>query len=212
MHVHFEKSPGDELSVVETHTTRLALTIGDVPFEDERIDYTTWAKRKALMPYKKIPVLTVDGQMLCQSHAIARYVAKLARLYPTDNHLAACHVDEVTDSVDEFILLLATVFLEQDPAKRVAIADELANDTLPDKFAMLEARLAETAATNRPWYLDAISFADLEIYHLVHTFKSGFLPEMPKDYCDQYTRTMAIYKAVASHPKVAAWNAAHKTT
>ncbi|KAG9399186.1 hypothetical protein AC1031_012147 [Aphanomyces cochlioides] len=88
-------------------TTRLALTIGDVPFEDERIDYTTWAVRKPSMPYKKVPVLTVDGQMLCQSHAIARYAAKLAGLYPTDNHLEACRIDEMTDSVDEFILLLA---------------------------------------------------------------------------------------------------------
>ena len=67
---------------------RLALAIGGIPFEDDRVS-TDWAKRKGQTPFGSLPVLDVDGQIVTQSNAINRYVGKLTDLYPADAWQAA---------------------------------------------------------------------------------------------------------------------------
>jgi glutathione S-transferase len=73
---------------------RLALSMGGIPFEDDRVPPSEWERRKPNTPFGALPVLEVDGQMLAQSNAINRYVGKLTDLYPTDAWQAAL-CDEV---------------------------------------------------------------------------------------------------------------------
>src|SRR5271169_6432198 len=61
---------------------RLALSIGGIPFEDDRVAPSNWPSRKADTPFGALPVLEVDGKAVSQSNAINRYVGKLADLYP----------------------------------------------------------------------------------------------------------------------------------
>jgi glutathione S-transferase len=63
---------------------RLALSMGGVPFEDDRVPPSDWQRRKPDTPFGALPVLEVDGQPLAQSNAINRYVGKLTNLYPSD--------------------------------------------------------------------------------------------------------------------------------
>ena len=70
---------------------RLALSIGGIAFEDDRVPPSDWASRKAQTPFGALPVLEVDGQVVAQSNAINRYVGKLADLYPSDL-VAGCAV------------------------------------------------------------------------------------------------------------------------
>ena len=63
---------------------RLALFIGGIAFEDDRVKPADWARRKSETPFGALPVLEVDGQTVAQSNAINRYVGKLADLYPSD--------------------------------------------------------------------------------------------------------------------------------
>jgi glutathione S-transferase len=63
---------------------RLALSIAGIPFEDDRVPYADWPRRKPTAPFGHLPVLEVDGQLLTQSNTINRYVGKLANLYPSD--------------------------------------------------------------------------------------------------------------------------------
>ncbi|CAK4731500.1 unnamed protein product, partial [Aphanomyces euteiches] len=78
-------------------TIRLALAIGGVPFQDDRVPRAAWPALKPTVPFKQLPVLTVDGQVFCQSNAIARYIGILSGLYPTDNALDALRIDEICD-------------------------------------------------------------------------------------------------------------------
>ncbi|KAF0719929.1 Aste57867_685 [Aphanomyces stellatus] len=188
--------------------TRLALTIGDVPFEDERLTRDAWMALKPTVPFKQLPLLTVDGQALAQSSAISRYAGILAGLYPTDNHLDACRVDEIVAFGEDVLMTLAPTFREADADKKKAMREELAATKLPEMFAMLEARLA--GASKGPWFLEMMSLADLAVYTMVGMFKSGWLDNIPLDICDKYSKIMSIYEAVHTHPKVAAWNEAHK--
>ena len=85
---------------------RLALSIGGIPFEDDRVAPSDWPARKPDTPFGALPVLEVDGQTLAQSNAINRYVGKLTDLYPSDAWQAAL-CDEVMEAVEDINTKLA---------------------------------------------------------------------------------------------------------
>uniref|UniRef100_A0A915KR41 glutathione transferase n=1 Tax=Romanomermis culicivorax TaxID=13658 RepID=A0A915KR41_ROMCU len=80
-----------------------------VDFEDDRIQMEDWMKHKSSMPMGQVPVLYVDGKELCQSMAIARYLAKEFGLVPSDNFLAA-KADMIVDGLRDQYPLLAKMF------------------------------------------------------------------------------------------------------
>eukprot|EP00961_Rhodomonas_salina_P220167 2976761-Rhodomonas_salina.2 len=65
---------------------RLCFTIGDVKFEDERInrDQLMEGKASGRFPLGSLPVLEVDGKVVCQSYAMQNYAAKISGLYPKE--------------------------------------------------------------------------------------------------------------------------------
>jgi len=85
---------------------RLALSIGGIPFEDDRVAPSDWQRRKPDTPFGALPVLEVDGQTLAQSNAINRYVGTLTDLYPSDAWQAAL-CDEVMEAVEDINTKLA---------------------------------------------------------------------------------------------------------
>ena len=66
---------------------RLALSIGGLSVEDDRVAPSDWPARKPDTPFGALPVLEVDGQTLAQSNAINRYVGKLISTHPTRGKL-----------------------------------------------------------------------------------------------------------------------------
>lgn len=52
------------------------------------------------MPFGQVPVLEVDGKVINQSMAIARYVAKLVKLAGKDD-MQALEIDAIVDSVND---------------------------------------------------------------------------------------------------------------
>jgi glutathione S-transferase len=103
---------------------RLALSIGGIPFEDDRVAPADWPARKPDTPFGALPVLEVDGQTLAQSNAINRYVGKLTDLYPLDAWQAALW-DEVMEAVEDINTKLAATFFlpeEEKKTQRKALA------------------------------------------------------------------------------------------
>ncbi|XP_050494901.1 hematopoietic prostaglandin D synthase-like isoform X2 [Bombus huntii] len=47
-----------------------------IEYTDERIPLQLWPEYKDSMPYKKLPVLEVDGKPVAQADAVARYLAR----------------------------------------------------------------------------------------------------------------------------------------
>uniref|UniRef100_UPI001438DE70 hematopoietic prostaglandin D synthase-like n=1 Tax=Bombus vancouverensis nearcticus TaxID=2705178 RepID=UPI001438DE70 len=47
-----------------------------IEYIDDRIPLQLWPEYKDSMPYKKLPVLEIDGKPVAQSNAVARYLAK----------------------------------------------------------------------------------------------------------------------------------------
>lgn len=55
---------------------KLALSIGGIPFEDDRVPPAEWEGRKTHNPFGALPVLEREGQVVAQSNAINCYVGK----------------------------------------------------------------------------------------------------------------------------------------
>ena len=97
---------------------RLALSIGGIAFEDDRVAFTDWERRKPDTPFGGLPVLEVDGQIVAQSNAINRYVCKLADLYPSDAWQAAL-CDEVMEAVEDIASDIGATFNVPEEQKKV---------------------------------------------------------------------------------------------
>ena len=49
---------------------RLALSIGGIPFEDDRVAFADWERRKEATPVGALPVREVEGQTLSQTEGL----------------------------------------------------------------------------------------------------------------------------------------------
>merc|ERR1711963_1231193 len=66
---------------VKGEAARLLLAYGGLQYEDERVtlpwdDITQWKTLKPSMPYGQLPCLTWNGEKICQSMAICRFLAR----------------------------------------------------------------------------------------------------------------------------------------
>jgi glutathione S-transferase len=176
---------------------RLALSIGGIPFEDDRVAPSDWPARKADTPFGALPVLEVDGQTLAQSNAINRYVGKLTDLYPSDPWQAAL-CDEVMEAVEDInTKLVATLFLPEEEKKTQRKA--LVEGPLPFYLTRLQQRLE--AHGGRYFAADRLSVAE------------GVLDHVPADLPDRVApKLVDHYERVKNDPRVQAYYARHGVT
>lgn len=185
---------------------RLALSIGGIAFEDDRVPLADWERLKADTPFGALPVLEVDGQIVAQSNAINRYVGKLADLYPSDPWEAAL-CDEAMEAVEDVISKLVPTFNlpeEQKKTQRQALAEG------PFTFYLtrLQQRLEEHGG--RYFAADRLSVADLKVFALIRQFRSGVLDHVPTDLPDRVApKLMDHYERVKNDPRVQAYYAKH---
>ncbi|XP_066304184.1 glutathione S-transferase-like [Branchiostoma lanceolatum] len=97
--------------------SRLVLAAGGVPFEDYRIERPAWAELKPNTPMGQMPLLEVDGQVVCQSGAIARYLARETGLGGKSSWEEA-QVDMFVCGVDDLITEFCDAFFAPDEATK----------------------------------------------------------------------------------------------
>jgi len=155
-------------------TIRLALFIGGIDFEDERIPPPEFGARKAAgaFPLGAIPVLEVNGTVYCQSMAILRYAGKLTGLYPTDP-LEALAVDQILDTTAEIGALISPSIREQDADKKLALRKELVENA--DKLPKFLAGLNKLTGTGNYVAGDKLTIADLALVSSWNFLASGRL-------------------------------------
>ncbi|RHY80584.1 hypothetical protein DYB26_013113 [Aphanomyces astaci] len=195
-----------------TFPIRLALVLGDIVFEDERITSAQLSELKSTLPYRQLPVLTINGTAAySQSHAIARFVA-LSGLYPTDDLQLALAVDEIDDFASEILELMLSTHSEANKDKKKAVCEALVNSKLADMLDLLEARLVQLKQSNAEggkgevWVLNGrLSTADVAVHGLVSMAKLGWLEFVPTTLCEGFPTLVSIHHAVDTNPKVVAW-------
>jgi glutathione S-transferase len=188
---------------------RLALTIGKVPFEDDRLSREGFAARVRELPYGALPVLYIDGKPLAQSNAICRYIGKLTDLYPSDPWQAAL-CDEILDTVEEVTMHIGSTMSMDDQQKKDRRLKLIA-ETLPALLGGLEQRLklggGEFFVNHR------MSVADLKASDLVGWLRSGMLDHIPTDFIDKVAPSIGQHNdRVTKDPRISAYYAQRAKT
>ena len=182
---------------------RLAMSVGGLDFEDERLNYGQWAAFKPRTPFGALPTLTVDDTtVLAQSNTIIRYVGKLTGLYPEDA-LDAARCDEILDAVEEADTKVGATMRLDEEAKRVArlaLSDgplQIFAKAIGDR---LEAAGGEWFAGGKP------SVADIKVFVTVRQLRSGRLDYIPTDLFDKAAPGLLAHaERVGALPGVRAW-------
>jgi prostaglandin-H2 D-isomerase / glutathione transferase len=186
---------------------RLALSMGGVPFEDDRVPFSDWERRKPDTPFGALPMLERDGQILAQSNAINRYVGKLTNLYPSDPWQAAL-CDETMEAVEDISsMIVATLFLPDEEKK--AQRKVLVEGPLPFYLTRLQQRLDERGG--QYFAGERLSVADLKVFVWLRHLKSGALDHVPTDLVDRVApKLVEHYERIKNEPAVNAYYARHR--
>jgi glutathione S-transferase len=186
---------------------RLAMVIGGVPFEDDRVKFADWQGRKPSTPFGALPVLELDGQTVAQCNGINRYVGKLAGLYPSDAWQAAL-CDEAMDAVEEIATKVWST-MSLPAAEKKAQRESLAAGQLSYSLDHLQRRLV---AHGGEYFADGrLTVADLKVFVWIRHLKSGQLDYVPTDLPDRVApRLVEHSERVKKHPAVKAYYAERK--
>eukprot|EP00775_Hariotina_reticulata_P005347 gene5347-5583_t len=185
---------------------RLLLTIGNVEFEDKRMNFEEWGAAKAGLgaPFGQLPVLEVDGKLLAQSAAIDRFCAKKAGLLSDDPWKVAL-ADQAYFFCEDIWQTMYPTFRIKDPEEKLKARQELVSGTLADKLKLLS-KLIEGKSGK---YLtgDELSHGDLAVFCQLSVLQSGWLDGVPRDILTSYPVLKEFRNAIATLPEVAAFYA-----
>ena len=192
--------------------TRLSLYIGNIPFEDYRIEGDDYDKfkqtgelpNKKIAPFKQLPVLDVDGKIFAQTGAIARFCGKLSGLYPKNDDYNAALIDQIIEGAQDINYLVTLSGRDKDAERKKIARNILATRHLPKWFQFLENLLKQN--TKSIYFVDSdLTIADLAIWRLLGWLKSGMLDGVPTTILDDYDHLNKLREEIYKNPKVIKW-------
>ncbi|XP_067933700.1 glutathione S-transferase 1-like isoform X2 [Watersipora subatra] len=174
--------------------TRLLFKLAGKDFIDCRLTKEEWAEFKPSTPKEQLPVLEVDGKMICESNAIARYVARELNLYGSSNWEAAV-VDMIVDSCSGIFEQAVHVYLAKTEEEKVEAVKKTA------EVLQSTEKLAVQLKKGKFILGDEASLADTALYSIIE-----LLQELQKDLkMDEYPTISELIKNYIEIPAVADW-------
>jgi len=179
---------------------RLVLTAAGIPFEDKRVEFSDLPALKPSLPFNQIPIFEFGDVKMCQSFAIARYLArkyKLAGASELDHAKADMIVDCIEDAIKNVPVF---VFHEKDPAKKEERTKAYLAQQMPVFLKNIEALLTANNGGDGYFVGDSLTWADLQ---LVVAYGWWELMLGIKSPLDKNPKLNALYKRIISQPKLA---------
>merc|ERR1712018_73359 len=144
---------------------RLLLAYGGIKYEDERIPppwepASTWGTLKPTTPFGQLPLLQWGDEVICQSMACARFIAREVGL-AGNNNMESAQVDEIIDVIQDLINAGVKLFFAKDEAGMKKHAEV----TVPTALGQLEAKL--TSRGGQFFVGNNFSWADLHTFMYV---------------------------------------------
>ncbi len=203
-------------------TTRYMLAIGGLEYTDDRFpftfgtpgDFTTisrpeFDKAQAAGEFDvglgKVPLLEVGDQIISQSKAIERFVAKKAGLAGS-NDLEAAQIDAVVEHVRDIKQAYQTPRKTEGDEAREEAMRVWFNETLPTTSQKLEKALPSCVAdASAP-----LTHAHVSLYSLYNCFFDNL--EGAQEAIADCPRLRSVCARVAEHPAVQKWEAVRPST
>ena len=188
---------------------RVSLFIKDIPFEDVRVSReefihmikTGFLPNGKRSPFHQLPVMEVDGEIIGQTGAIARYCGKISNLY-ADDMLKAAKIDQIIDAATDITNIVSPTIREKDEVKKIEDRKILVNKLLPRWFRYLENLLSEDDSI---WFVEKMTIADIAMWRLLGWLTSGIIDGIPTSIIDDFPKLKNIHHQVHTHPKVQEW-------
>ena len=189
---------------------RVSLFISNTPFEDVRISReefinmikTGYLPNGKKVPFHQLPAIEVDGEIIGQTGAIARYCGKISNLYSNDK-INAAKIDQIIDAATDITNLVSPTIREKDEQKKIEDRLLLKNKLLPRWFRYLENILSESTSD---WFVEnKMTIADIAMWRLLGWLISGIIDGIPTTIVDSYPKLKNIHTNVHHHPKVQEW-------
>eukprot|EP01100_Stratorugosa_tubuloviscum_P010004 TRINITY_DN423_c0_g1_i1.p1 TRINITY_DN423_c0_g1~~TRINITY_DN423_c0_g1_i1.p1 ORF type:complete len:219 (-),score=92.89 TRINITY_DN423_c0_g1_i1:116-772(-) len=185
---------------------RLAFAIGNIPFEDERLNYGQFIERKenGCFRFGKLPQLSIDNnKIFTQAIAIVRFVGKLAGLYPT-NIIDQLRIDEILDVIHEIVYNSTASYYEEDINKKKLMREKLVEENILPIFKILNNLLKENGS-NGSFIGDQITIAELWVYTFVQFhIKDGLMQFIDPNLfnTNEFEEINKLVNKIHNHPKV----------
>lgn len=186
---------------------RIAFHVADIDFEDDRISFAEFGEMRQYTRFNSVPVLEMDGAAVTQSNAIARYVGKMAGLYPDDD-LQALYCDEAMGAVEDLLHHTVKTFgLQGDELKRARA--ELVDGWLTVYLRGLDELLVRGGGM---YFADKrLTVADLKVFVQTRSLCDGVLDHVPADIVQRTAPRLVEHKErIENDPHVVAYYGARK--
>ncbi|CAH1248723.1 HPGDS [Branchiostoma lanceolatum] len=177
---------------------RLLFAAGGIKYEDNRIPPTAeaWGEFKPKTLMGQLPMLEVDGTMICQSLAIARLIAKeVGMAGQTD--LEQARADMIVDGVEDLGTKMNEIFKEKDESKKEEKKKEFAENTIQPAMGHFE----KLASSDGYFVGNSLTWADVAFYSKM-LFLGG---EIGDDPLKGHVNLTKVRDNVTSNPGIAKW-------
>ncbi|EDV23407.1 Glutathione S-transferase [Trichoplax sp. H2] len=174
---------------------RYLFVLADVPFIDERISEEDWPTYKQTVknPFRRLPVLEVDGKVFIESIAIESYLA-LTFGFHGKNNWEKYKIDMITYSVDEMFTKMFTSQFEPDEEKKRNLQEDYC------KYKSTWLKALEAGLESDYLVGNTITLADLEFFCI-----SEYLLEQNQSLFENCPRLKSLFDRIANNKKIADW-------
>ena len=175
---------------------RLLLAYGGIKYQDERItpswvDAKPWAALKPSTPYGQLPLLKWGDEVLSQSMACARFIAREVGL-AGNSSMESAQVDEIVDAIQDLINGFVKLYLAKDEAGLKKLYEE----TVPTALGQLEKKLDSRGG--QYFVGNNFTWADL------HTFM--YVSDLPdKSVLSAFPKIANLVDRVSNIPNIKQW-------
>jgi glutathione S-transferase len=153
-------------------------------YEDIRVSPENWPALKPKMPMGQMPVLEVDGKMLCQSTAIARYLAREFGL-TGKNNLDMATADMLVDGIFDMWGSLRAVYMPLMQGDSQAVKEQWDKYKVEHLAPFLERYQKFYSANKSGWMVgDEITWADIVITDYLSVLQDCFSADALQGYAD----------------------------
>jgi len=183
--------------------SRLMFKDAGVEFTDVREEKIDHLKQSGILPFGQVPILEVNGKVISQSNAIARYVARKLGYYGC-SPCEGAEIDMLLDCIVDIRMAYSQKVRALPEAQQKEAKAKFAAEDVTKWFGLLEARLIHNGVTTHSGWATgkSLSVADFALF----TFP-GFLANFENG--DKLLNAAPVLKSlgerVAARPRVAEW-------